>query len=81
MTNSTQFHLRKNTDAPLIKAMIDKTTKAQEGTRLRFKLLDDVAINNTLLKKGTYLYGLVTGVWSATCACTKLQVYSLEVNL
>ena len=51
----------KNTDAPLIKAMIDKTTKAQEGTRLRFKLLDDVAINNTLLKKGTYLYGLVTG--------------------
>ena len=51
----------KNTDAPLIKAMIDKTTKAQEGTRLRFRLLDDVAINNTLLKKGTYLYGLVTG--------------------
>ena len=51
----------KNTDAPLIKAMIDKTTKAQEGTRLRFKLLDDIAINNTLLKKGTYLYGLVTG--------------------
>ena len=51
----------KNTDSPLIKAMIDKTTKAQEGTRLRFKLLDDVAINNTLLKKGTYLYGLVTG--------------------
>jgi hypothetical protein len=51
----------KNMDAPLIKAMIDKTTKAHEGTRLRFKLLDDVTINKVLLKKGTYLYGLVTG--------------------
>ena len=48
-------------DAPLIKAMIDKTTKAHEGTRLRFKLLDDVIIKNTTLKKGTYLYGTVTG--------------------
>ena len=48
-------------DEPLIKAMIDKTTKAHEGTRLRFKLLDDVIIKNTTLKKGTYLYGTVTG--------------------
>ena len=48
-------------DAPLIKAMIDKTTKAHEGTRLRFKLLDDVVIKNTTLKKGSYLYGTVTG--------------------
>ena len=48
-------------DEPLIKAMIDKTTKAHEGTRLRFKLLDDVMIKNVKLKKGTYLYGIVTG--------------------
>ena len=48
-------------DAPLIKAMIDKTTKAHEGTRLRFKLLDDVTIKDFRLKKGTYLYGIVTG--------------------
>ena len=33
-------------DEPLIKAMIDKTTKAHEGTRLRFKLLDDVVIKD-----------------------------------
>ena len=50
-------------DAPLIKAMIDKTTKAHEGTRLRFKLLDDVTIKDFRLKKGTYLYGIVTGFW------------------
>ena len=48
-------------DEPLIKAMIDKTTKAHEGTRLRFKLLDDVSIKDVKLKKGTYLYGTVTG--------------------
>ena len=48
-------------DAPLIKAMIDKTTKAHEGTRLRFKLLDDVIVKGVKLKKGTYLYGTVTG--------------------
>ena len=48
-------------DNPLIKAMIDKTTKAHEGTRLRFKLLDDVIVKGTKLKKGTYLYGTVTG--------------------
>ena len=41
--------------------MIDKTTKAHEGTRLRFKLLDDVTLKGTKLKKGTYLYGTVTG--------------------
>lgn len=52
---------QREADEPLIKAMIDKTTKAQEGTRLRFKLLDDVVIRNTVLKKGSYLYGTVTG--------------------
>ena len=37
-------------DDPLIKAMIDKTTKAHEGTRLRFKLLDDVIVKGVKLK-------------------------------
>ena len=50
-----------NVDEPLIKAMIDKTTKAREGTRLRFKLLDDVTVKGIKLKKGSYLYGIVTG--------------------
>ena len=48
-------------DDPLIKAMIDKTTKAHEGTRLRFKLLDDVIVKGVKLKKGTYLYGTIVG--------------------
>lgn len=48
-------------DAPLIRAMIDQTTKAHEGTRIRFKLLDNVTVKNVRLPKGTYLYGTVTG--------------------
>ena len=48
-------------EAKLIRAMIDQTTKAREGTRLRFKLLDDVTVSDVKLRKGTYLYGTVSG--------------------
>ena len=48
-------------ETTLIRAMIDKTTKAHEGTRLRFKLLDNVTVGNVKLLKGTYLYGTVSG--------------------
>lgn len=48
-------------ESALIRAMIDKTTKAHEGTRLRFKLLDAVNVGNIRLLKGTYLYGTISG--------------------
>lgn len=48
-------------NSPLIKAMIDQTTKTTDGTRLRFKLLDDVIVQDIMIKKGTYLYGTVSG--------------------
>ena len=48
-------------ESSLIKAIIDKTTKARTGTRLRFKLLDGVTIKGVHLPKGTYLYGVVSG--------------------
>lgn len=64
-TNAEKFHTVTSPDdvaeAKLIRAMIDQTSKAKEGTRLRFKLLDDITVSNTKLKKGTYLYGTVTG--------------------
>lgn len=64
-TNTDKFHTveaeSSTADATLIRAMIDQTTKAKEGTRLRFKLLDDVTVSGTRLKKNTYLYGTVTG--------------------
>ena len=64
-TNADKFHTVSSSDdavdAKLIRAMIDQTTKAREGTRLRFKLLDDVTVGGINLKKSTYLYGTVTG--------------------
>lgn len=64
-TNADKFHTvsadEEVVETKLIRAMIDQTTKAREGTRLRFKLLDDVTVSGTKLKKGTYLYGTVTG--------------------
>ena len=53
--NSEKFNTvasTENIDEPLIKAMIDKTTKAREGTRLRFKLLDDVTVKGIRLNDG-----------------------------
>ena len=64
-TNADKFHKvtasEDAVEAKLIRAMIDQTTKAKEGTRLRFKLLDDVTVSGTKLRKGTYLYGTVSG--------------------
>lgn len=59
-----KFHTlspKSSVDNALIKAIIDKTTKARQGTRLRFKLLDAITIKGIHLDKGTYLYGVVTG--------------------
>lgn len=64
-TNADKFHTvtasEDAVEAKLIRAMIDQTTKAKEGTRLRFKLLDDVTVSGTKLRKGTYIYGTVSG--------------------
>ena len=62
--NSESFNTvekNKQADDELIKAMIDQTVKAKDGSRLRLKLLDDVCINQVKISKGTYLYANVTG--------------------
>jgi conjugative transposon TraM protein len=35
--------------------------KASDGTRVRLRLLDDVEINDMLVKQGTYLYATMSG--------------------
>lgn len=64
-SNSDKFNtvtsVNEGLDEPLIKAMIDQTTKAREGTRIRFKLLDNISIKGMKISKGSYLYGTVTG--------------------
>ncbi len=45
----------------LIKAIIDEDIKAVDGSRVRLRLLDDVEINDLIVKRGTYLYATMSG--------------------
>lgn len=45
----------------LITAIIDENVKAVDGSRVRLRLLDDVEIGETTVKKGTYLYATMSG--------------------
>lgn len=49
-------------ESKLIKAIIDENVKAQEGSRVRLRLLDDVEIGDITVKKGTYLYAQMSGL-------------------
>jgi conjugative transposon TraM protein len=44
-----------------ISAMIDQDVKATLGSRVRIRLLKDMYVGNYLIKRGTYMYGVVTG--------------------
>lgn len=45
----------------LIRARVDELVKVKEGSRLRIRLNEDITIDGEILKKGTYLYAIVTG--------------------
>lgn len=45
----------------LIQAIIDEDIKAVDGSRVRLRLLDDVEIDGSTVRKGTYLYATVSG--------------------
>ena len=45
----------------LISAIIDEEIQAVDGSRVRLRLLDDIEIGNITVKKGTYLYALMSG--------------------
>lgn len=44
----------------LIKAIIDENVKVSDGTRVRLRLLDDIEIDEKVLKKGSYLYATMS---------------------
>lgn len=62
-TTSDYFNtLAQNEPEPkLIKAIIDENVKASDGSRVRLRLLDDVEINEHVVKRGTYLYATMSG--------------------
>jgi conjugative transposon TraM protein len=49
-------------DNSFIKAIVDEyIEKGTMGGRLRIRLLDDIMVGGSLLKKGSYLYALISG--------------------
>ena len=48
----------------LIKAILDEDVKATDGSRVRLRLLDDIEIGETVVKKGSYLYATMSGFGS-----------------
>ena len=62
-TSSDYFNtLAKDAREPkLILAIIDEDIKAVDGSRVRLRLLDDIEINESVVKRGTYLYATVSG--------------------
>ena len=62
-TTSDYFNtLAQNEQEPkLIKAIIDENVKVTDGSRVRLRLLDDVEINEHIVKRGTYLYATMSG--------------------
>lgn len=45
----------------LIKAIIDEDISAVDGSRVRLRLLDEILIDDVILKKGSYIYATMSG--------------------
>lgn len=61
----------------LIKAIVDEDIKAVDGSRVRLRLLDDIEVSGITIKKGTYLYAIMSGFGSQR---VKGTVKSIFVN-
>ena len=48
----------------MITAIIDENIKAVDGSRVRLRLLEDIIVDNTFIKKGTYIYAIMSGFGS-----------------
>ena len=57
--------------------LIDEDIKAVDGSRVRLRLLDDVEINECVVRRGTYLYATVSGFSSGR---VKGKIGSLLIN-
>lgn len=67
-----------NEESSFIKAIVDEDIKnGTLGGRLRIRLLDDIQISDKILKKGTYLYALISGYDAQR---VKLSITSVMVD-
>lgn len=54
--------LSSNDTSDGIVAMLDETVVVKGSSRIRIRLLENVTIDNIMLKNGDYLYGMVSGI-------------------
>jgi len=69
----------------LIKAIIDENTKGYLGSRIRFRLLEDIYVGKYKIPKGTFIYGEITGFSMQRVALNVVSVLNkgkiLPINL
>ena len=53
--------IRPDKDQTFIMAIIDENVTGYADSRIRLRLLEDIMAGNTLIRKGTYLYALISG--------------------
>lgn len=60
---SSQFNTISSNEqeSKMLRAMIDEEIKVVDGSRVRLRLLDDAEVNGITLKKGSYLYAIMSG--------------------
>jgi len=49
------------TEESLIMAIIDENVTGYAGSRIRLRLMEDIKVGNTVVKKGCYLYAIING--------------------
>ena len=64
-----------------IAAMIDQDVKATLGSRVRIRLLKDMYVGDYLIKRGTYIYGVVTGFQKQRVNISIAQVLYNQTSL
>ena len=83
--------VKPSSEDKFIMATIDENVTGYAGSRLRLRLLEDIKAGNNLIKKGTYLYALISGFSEQRVKLTitsilsdgkilpvKLEIYDLD---
>lgn len=68
-------------DNNYIAAMIDQDVKATLGSRVRIRLLKDMYVADYLIKRGAYIYGVVTGFQKQRVNISIAQVLYNNISL
>lgn len=77
----------KEKENSFIKAVIDENNKGFLGSRIRFRLLEDIYVGNRKISKGSILYGQISGFsmqrvdLSIVSVFTKGEIYPVNLSI